>query len=264
MNSKVIPLLFLFISSFTLQSQIQYSVDAFPTNIGGKIEFKRVFEQELQYPKIALQNKQSGRVELAFAIHADSSISNVIITKNVSPEIDAEALRLFTLYQWVPALKEGKYISTKWSCGFDFEEAKYVKIVKKRGYDKPKYSNQYPVDTLPLVYKRPDQIAMYYKGNYGFEDFIKENIDYPKQAQLANIQGVVKVRFVVEPNGLVTNIGIDKSVGGGCDQEAMRLIELTKWQPAVHAGKWVRCQMVVPIYFKLNEDFKDNAASEQR
>jgi len=264
MKSNAFLLLFIFIFSFTLQSQIQYSVDAFPTNIGGKTEFKRVFEQELQYPKTALQNKQSGKVEIVFTVHADSSVSDVSISKHVSAELDAEAMRLFALYQWVPALKEGKYISTKWSCVFDFEEAKYAKLVKKRGFDKPKYSNQYPVDSSAIICKRPDQAAMYYKGNYGFEDFIKENIDYPKQAQMANIQGIVKVRFVVEPNGLVTNIGIDKSVGGGCDQEAMRLIELTKWQPAVQAGKWVRSQMFVPIYFRLNEDFKDNAASEQK
>lgn len=254
---------FLFLFS-RLFSQIQYSVDGFPSNIGGKTEFKRVFEQELIYPATALEKKIGGKVNIAFVVMADSSVTDVKISQSVSSEIDAEAMRLFHLYQWTPAIKEGKRISAQWMVTFDFDPEKYAKICKKRGYTNFKYNAEYKVDSTQKIIKNPEQIAIYYKGAYAFEDFIKENLDYPKQAQMANIQGVVNVRFVVEPSGLVTNIGIQRSVGGGCDQEAIRLIELTKWQPAVSNGKWVRSLMVIPIYFRLNEDFKDNSAGEQK
>lgn len=259
----------LFFISFTLlvcnaHSQILYSVDGFPSNVGGKTEFKRIFEQELIYPKTSLEKKIGGKVNLAFVVMADSTIKDLKVSQSINPEIDAEALRLFSLYQWVPAIKEGQRVSTQWNVSFEFDPSKYSKICKKRGFVEFKYNKEYKMDTTLKVFKTPEQAAIYYKGNYAFEDFIKENLDYPKQAQLANIQGVVKVRFVVETSGLITNIGIEKSVGGGCDQEAIRLIELTKWQPAMNGGIWVRSQISIPIYFRLNEDFKDNSAGEQK
>ncbi len=262
---KIISICILsFLWQAEIQSQISYSVDGFPSNVGGKIEFKRVFEQELLYPTDALEKKIGGKVNIAFVVNADSSVTDVKISSGVNTEIDAEALRLFALYQWVPAIKEGKRVSAQWNIAFEFYPDKYAKICKKRGYKIIEYRNEYKVDSTFKLYKTPEQTAIYYNGNYAFEDYIKENLDYPKQAQLANIQGVVKVRFIVEPSGMVTNIGIDKSVGGGCDQEAIRLIELTKWQPAVHKNKWVRSQMFIPIYFRLNEEFKDNSAGEQK
>jgi len=265
MKKNVIICFSILVFSVCVQAQsIYYSVDVFPGNVGGKTELKRIFEQELVYPASALEKKTGGKVTIAFVIKSDSTINDVRISESVASEIDAEALRIFRLVQWIPALKEGKHVATQWSVSFEFDPAKYAKICKKRGYTSFNYNAQHQVDSTQNICKIPEQIPIYYKGTYAFEDFIKQNLDYPKQAQLANIQGVVKVRFVVEPSGLVTNIGIEKSVGGGCDQEAMRLIELTKWQPAVSNGKWVRCQMVVPIYFRLNEEFKDNSAGEQK
>jgi TonB family protein len=265
MKKKAIICFSIVIFSVLVQAQsISYSVDGFPTNIGGKAELKRIFEQELVYPAVALEKKIGGKVNIAFVVKADSTSSDVRISESVSPEIDAEALRIFRLIQWVPSIKEGKRVSVQWAVSFEFDPAKYAKICKKRGYTNFSYNKQYTVDSSQKICKTPEQIPIYYKGGYAFEDFIKQNLEYPKQAQLANIQGVVRVRFVVEPSGLITNIGVEKSVGGGCDQEAMRLIELTKWQPAVNNGKWVRYQMVVPIYFRLNEEFKDNSAGEQK
>lgn len=107
-------------------------------------------------------------------------------------------------------------------------------------------------------------MPMYQKGTFALQDFIKENLEYPRQAQLSNIQGTVVVGFVVEPSGLPTNIGIVKSVGGGCDQEAIRIIEMIKWYPAKNGDQLIRAYMTLPIYFVLNEDFKDNSAGEQK
>jgi protein TonB len=105
---------------------------------------------------------------------------------------------------------------------------------------------------------------MYQKGNYALQDFIKDNLEYPKQAQISNIQGIVVLQFVVEPSGLVTNIGVSKTVGGGCDQEAIRVLQMIKWYPAKKNGKLVRSQMTFPFYFVLNDEFRDNSGGEQK
>ena len=216
------------------------------------------------YPEVALKAKTGGKVVIELTVGRDSSVTNVKIAQHVTPELDAEALRLFKLYQWVPAMKGGQFVNTNWAVSFEFNPDKYAKICKDRGYKKIEYLPAAQVDSTGKVYKMPEQYPMYPKGNYALQDFIKANLEYPRQAQLANIQGTVVLRFIVEPSGWITNIGVDKSVGGGCDQEAIRILEMIKWYPGKMNGKWARVEMTLPFYFILNEDFKDNSAGEQK
>ena len=245
-------------------AQEMFNVDVMPANVGGKAEFKRVFDQQLIYPKTALARKIDGKVIVSFTVMKDSTIRDIVVTEKVSKELDAEAVRLLNYYMWVPAIKEGKYVSSKWSAAFHFDSGKYDKICKERGFREFKYLANIKVDTSLTVHKNAEQMPMYQKGTFALQDFIKENLEYPRQAQLSNIQGTVLLGFVVEPSGLPTNIGVLKSVGGGCDQEAVRILEMIKWYPAKNGETLVRAYMTFPIYFVLNEDFKDNSAGEQK
>jgi TonB family protein len=263
MKRRLVLLSLLFLCVFT-QAQESFNVDVLPTNVGGKTEFKRVFEQELQYPKDDLAKGTSGKVTISFVVKKDSTVSDVKVSEGPSKEIVKEALRIFRHYLWVPAIKNGVYVNTNWYVTFNFEADKYKKICRDRDYSQFKYLPKMKVDTSLKIYTHPEQMPMYQKGTFALQDFIKENLEYPRQAQLSNIQGTVVVRFVVEPSGLPTNIGIEKSVGGGCDQEAARIVEMIKWYPAKIGDMLVRAQMTLPIYFVLNEDFKDNSAGEQK
>lgn len=242
--------------------QIGYNVDVLPSNIGGKTELKRFFKQELRYPQLALEKKEGGEVILEFVIHADSSVSDIKIKKSVSPAIDAEAIRLFKLLQWSPAVKNNQTIASNWSTTFSFEPDKYAKICKERGYVSFAYIAA--ADTSGNIEKHPQQAPMYVDGIFALKDFIKANLEYPRQAMLSDLQGVVVLRFVVEPSGLVTNIDVKKSVGGGCDEEAIRVLKLIKWYPAKKDNLLVRAEQTYPFYFVLNDDFKDNTISNQK
>ena len=239
-------------------------LDVEPTNIGGKEEFKRVFEQEMIYPIPSLNKKVGGKEMISFLLKKDSTITDIKIDNSLSKDIDAEAMRLLKLYQWIPGIKSGNFVDSKWAVTFDFNPDKYSKICKERGFVKFKYLPKMKIDSTSKVYTAPEQFPMYPKGNYALQDFIKENLEYPRQAKLANIQGTVVLRFVVEPSGLMTNIGIVKSVGGGCDQEALRILSLLSWYPGKYDEKLARVQMTFPFYFILNEDFKDNSSGEQK
>ncbi len=261
---KKIAFSVLFFISINGYAQTGFNVDVLPTNIGGKAEFKRVFEQELIYPENSLKEKTVKKVVVSFVILKDSSIAQLKISESGGTDIDAEALRIFKLFQWVPAIKNGQYVSVNWSETFNFDLGKYPKICRERGFREIEYLPESKIDSSGIVYKNPEQLPMYPKGNYALQDFIKENLEYPKQAQLSNIQGTVVLRFVVEPSGLVTNIGIEKSVGGGCDQEAIRVLQMIKWYPGKKENKFVRAQMTFPFYFILNDEFHDNSGGEQK
>jgi len=83
--------------------------------------------------------------------------------------------------------------------------------------------------------------------------FLQSNMKYPSMARESGIQGKVYVTFVVEKNGNVTDVKILRGIGGGCDEEAIRVVKaMPKWTPGKQRGKSVRVQFNLPIQFTLN------------
>jgi len=85
-----------------------------------------------------------------------------------------------------------------------------------------------------------------------FYRFIGKTLKYPKRAQYTGTQGKVFIEFVIDKNGHVTNMKVIKGIGSGCDEEAMRVLALTKWQPGRQRGKPVKVRMTMPLNFVLN------------
>jgi periplasmic protein TonB len=82
--------------------------------------------------------------------------------------------------------------------------------------------------------------------------FLRDNIIYPKVAKDAGISGPVHLTFVVEKDGTISNVGVLRGIGGGCDEEATRVVSsMPKWKPGRQNGKEVRVQFNMPINFKL-------------
>ena len=83
--------------------------------------------------------------------------------------------------------------------------------------------------------------------------FLQEHIQYPRQAMEMNIQGKIYVTFVIEPNGYITGVSVLRGIGGGCDEEAVRVVRaMPRWSPGKMHGKAVRVQFNLPIKFTLN------------
>lgn len=87
-------------------------------------------------------------------------------------------------------------------------------------------------------------------------EFIYSNIQYPLVARENNIEGTVVVRFVVNTDGRVGNIEVIRDIGGGCGEEAIRIVNLMNempetWQPGMQQGRPVRVLFNLPIKFKL-------------
>jgi len=82
--------------------------------------------------------------------------------------------------------------------------------------------------------------------------FLGNNIKYPVMAKESGIQGKVYVTFVVEVDGSITDVRVLRGIGGGCDEEAVRVVEsMPKWTPGKQRGKPVRVQYNLPVRFTL-------------
>ena len=89
-------------------------------------------------------------------------------------------------------------------------------------------------------------------GEDAFYKYLSENITYPQQAKDAGIQGRVVVGFVVMDDGSIVNVEVVRGIGGGCDEEAVRVVKaMPKWKPAIYNGKPVNVHYSLPITFKL-------------
>jgi protein TonB len=82
--------------------------------------------------------------------------------------------------------------------------------------------------------------------------FIEKNLRYPITAQEAGVNGKVFLSFVVEKDGTINLIKVEKGIGYGCDEEAMRVIKkMPRWKPGFQNDKPVRVRYNIPINYRM-------------
>ena len=102
------------------------------------------------------------------------------------------------------------------------------------------------------VFTIVEEMPSYPGGDLKMYEYLGKNIKYPQIARESGIQGRVFVNFVVEPDGSVSNVKVMRGIGGGCDEEAVRVIKtMPKWKPGKQRGKAVRVTYTIPVVFKL-------------
>lgn len=105
-----------------------------------------------------------------------------------------------------------------------------------------------------VSYKEVEEAPEFKGGQKELVNFIVKNITYPEKARQAGITGTVYISYVIEKNGEVTNAKVKRGIGGGCDEEALRIINLMPpWEPGKTKGEPVRVAMTLPLIFNLDD-----------
>ncbi|PLW93191.1 MAG: energy transducer TonB [Marinilabiliales bacterium] len=82
--------------------------------------------------------------------------------------------------------------------------------------------------------------------------YLGNNIKYPRAAREIDLQGTVILQFIIEKDGSVSNVVVARGIGGGCDEEAVRVVQkMPKWTPGKQYGRPVRVQYTLPVRFVL-------------
>jgi len=126
-----------------------------------------------------------------------------------------------------------------------------------------------PMDTMPVYVSKPalateDNIAeeeifnvvesmpAFPGGEAAMRAFLGKHLKYPEMAKQVGISGKVYVTFVVEKDGSITDVSLLRGIGGGCDEEAIRVVSMMpKWKPGLQRTHAVRVQFVLDIKFTL-------------
>lgn len=83
-------------------------------------------------------------------------------------------------------------------------------------------------------------------------EYLGKNTKFPQMARDAGIQGQVYVNFVVYEDGSIRDVKVLRGIGGGCDEEAIRVVQnMPKWSSGKQRGKAVRVSYNLPIRFTL-------------
>ena len=102
------------------------------------------------------------------------------------------------------------------------------------------------------IFQIVEEMPSFPGGEAKLNDYIAKNVKYPQIARETGIQGHVFVGFVIEPDGSISNVRLLRGIGGGCDEEAIRVVKsFPKWKPGKQRGKAVRVSYQLPVFFKL-------------
>jgi TonB family protein len=245
-----------------LKAQISHPAET----LSSKKLIRDFFETSMKYPVKSIEAKEEGKVVVGLTVSKTGDCREYYIIKGIIPELDAEALRLSKKILWKPAIENGQAIDSKVEFEIPFNIKQYK---RKKGHNEPQslIFNPNHVDTSGVIYifaqleSRPKPILEEKYRNLNY--YINEILKYPESAQTSGIQGTVKIDFVIEEDGNVSNIRINNSVGGGCDQEAIRILQTIRWQPAIKDEKQVRCSSIFEVTFLLSDKKQQNIPNRQ-
>ena len=98
-----------------------------------------------------------------------------------------------------------------------------------------------------------EQMPQFPGGEREMIKFIRNNLRYPALATEMGLHGTVLVNFIVDRNGKIGRIKVIHGIGGGCDEEAIRVLsKMPDWSPGKQGGKTVSVSYSVPIRYMLH------------
>ena len=89
-------------------------------------------------------------------------------------------------------------------------------------------------------------------GTEALQAYILDETKYPEKAKKDSITGTVRVRFIVEADGSISNVSVIQSIHRTLDNEALRIIKnMPMWDPGKINDEPVRVNYTLPIDFRL-------------
>jgi protein TonB len=102
------------------------------------------------------------------------------------------------------------------------------------------------------VFTYVEEMPTFPGGEAAMYEYISRKIVYPALARENGITGRVFMNFIVDKDGNIKDVKVLRGIGGGCDEEATRVIKaMPNWKPGKQNGRAVQVSFNVPINFTL-------------
>jgi TonB family protein len=235
-------------------------VEIQPSPAGGMAGWNKYLSENLRYPPNAQLKGIEGTVIVAFVVNTDGTTTDIQILRSVGGGCDEEVIRIVQgSPKWNPGMQRGTPVRTRMRLPLRFMLG---------GTDTSRDSTEVSLNAVPLPPATDGQdssqegAALFFDvvdtppspvgGFEAWSRHLSENLTYPTSARMKGIQGTVLVSFIVNTDGTIEGIELVQGIGGGCDEEAIRIIKSSpSWTPGMIKGKAVRTRMKIPIGFRL-------------
>lgn len=216
-------------------------VEEMPVYPGGDEALLKYLAENTKYPEVAKKNGVQGRVIVRFCVTAKGKTSLFKIMKGVSPELDAEALRVVsTLPDFQPGMQGGKPVPVWYMVPISFA---------LDGSPDP-YPARFEVTGNDTIYKYTKQMPKFPGGYEAFSKFKTENVKYDPKLKELGVEGFVEVAAIIEKDGTFSKLRITQGASPSLDAEALRVTKLMPpWEPGMEKGKPVRFERTIAYEF---------------
>ena len=138
-------------------------------------------------------------------------------------------------------------------CSFGQNDSKVLRNTNQSIVDFPDQEASFPCHTFYNYDTLGNVISDYERcGPSGMMTYINQNVVYPQASIEMNEQGRVFLSFIVEKDGSITNVVVERGVSVDLDREAKRVLrKMPNWIPGESAGFAVRSRCRLPINFQL-------------
>ena len=211
--------------------------ESMPAFLGGQDSLFRYLSQNIRYPEVSKTQKEEGRAIVQFVITKTGAVDSVKVVKSSGyTALDAEALRVVeSMPKWIPGKKFGKAVNMKYTIPVNFKLPENKPAEEKRVFTKLERQPEFP------------------GGKEALLKFLKDNVQYPKDAQRNSEEGRSVVSFIVNKDGSISDVKVVKSSGSpSLDEEAVRVLSsMPDWKPGLQEGRPVKTKYTVPVTFSL-------------
>ncbi|KQB99438.1 M56 family metallopeptidase [Pedobacter sp. Hv1] len=249
-----------------------YDVVAEPTESNNEVDpnafepfYKHVFNAII-YPVAAANNKIQGNTIVNFTVK-NGKITDAVVQTELGHGLDQEVLK--PILNYTDYIKRDGNYSLKATFKLDGADTPlqnenattadgYTPLaITITGMAPKEEAVEKPAPSFVAVSAPP----VFPGGIQKLNSYLDKKIKYPIAALDNDVQGTVMVNFIVEKDGSLSNLKTDRKLGFGLDEEAIRVLKMSKWLPAIQDGKTVRVNYSIPIKFTLDQDKGENKAN---
>jgi TonB family protein len=216
-------------------------VEQMPVYPGGDTELLKYISTNTKYPEVAKNNNIQGRVIVRFCVNSNGKTNRASVLKGVSPELDAEALRVInTLPDFQPGMQGGKPVPVWYM----------VPITYALDSNVGQRPSRFEIIGDDTLYTYSKEMPKFPGGNDALKKFKSENIVYDQKLKDLGVEGFVSLNVIIEKDGTLSHLKILNGVSPSLDNEAMRVTKIMPaWEPGKENGKVVRFRNMISFEF---------------
>ena len=178
-----------------------------------------------------------GNMEVAFIVDEEGKVSMVEVTKSLHPKLDKALTQVFmNMPKWQPAMRDGKPRQMRFTMPLHYFQ--HIGLVDGEEV----YDEKGQLVTMP----------QFPGGKEKLREFLSKNVKYPVECEASGITGRVVVGFVVEKDGKVTQVKLDRSSDPAFNMEAYKVMKkMPRWIPGKVGDEPITVRYKLPITFRL-------------